>query len=216
MTTYRDDARWSRPRADEDDDEENDSEESKADKAAMKGLGMKLLESRTILLTGGVNDDMAKAAIAQLLVLDAEDCEQPIKVIINSPGGSVDAGMAMLDMMRYVKSPIYTICAGLAASAGTILLLGGDKGHRYSLPFARYLLHQPSQGIQGQAADVEIGAREILRIRKVLNDLLAEETGTDVEKIREDLMRDHWMSAPEAVEYGLINKIVTSAADLGA
>jgi len=213
MKSSRDDHRWTRPHAD-DEGEGEESDEKKKDGAA-KALGLKLLESRTLLLTGQVDDDMSKAAIAQLLVLDADDAEKPIRIFINSPGGSVDAGFAIFDTMRYVKAPVYTICAGLAASAATVMLLGGAKGHRYSLPFTRFLLHQPSQGIHGQASAVEIGAREILRIRHVINELMAEETGADVEKIAADLNRDHWMSAGEALEYGLINKIVASADEIG-
>lgn len=177
-------------------------------------LSKQLLDHRTVMLTGPVNDDMSKVVMAQLLVLDARDAERPIRVYINSPGGSVDSGFAIFDAMRFVRAPVHTICAGLAASAATVILLGGDRGQRYALPHTRFLLHQPSMGVQGQASDVAIGAQEILKTRAIVNELLAAETGTPVEKIAEDTLRDYWMSAEEAVEYGLINTIIGSASDL--
>ncbi len=178
------------------------------------GLAKLLLESRSILLCGPVTDDMSRQALAQLLVLDAQDPEKPIRIYINSPGGGVDAGFAIFDAMRFVKAPVYTVCAGLAASAATIILLGGETGHRYALPHTRFLLHQPSTGVQGQASDVIIGAKEILKIRRIVNELLAKETGQTVDKLAEDTMRDYWMSAEEAIEYGLINQIIESVAAL--
>lgn len=213
--SYRD-PRWDRARSDDDDDDdEEEEEEPDENDKSKKGagpdpIGMKLLETRSVLLTGPVNDAMSKAALAQLLILDAKN-NDPIRVYINSPGGSVDCGFAIYDAMRFVKSPIHTVCAGLAASAATVILLGGDKGHRYTLPHTRFLLHQPSHGIQGQASDVEIGAREIIRIRKLINELFSRETGKPVDEISKDTNRDYWMSAEEAVAYGLINGIVESA-----
>jgi ATP-dependent Clp protease protease subunit len=177
-------------------------------------IAKQLLDSRTILLTGPVTDELSQKIMAQLLVLDAKDCEQPIRVYINSPGGSVDAGFAIYDSMRFVKSPVHAVCAGLAASAATVILLGAEKGHRHSLPNTRFLLHQPSTGMQGQASDIAIGAQQILKLRKRINELLVEETGQSLEQIKTDTHRDHWMTADEAVEYGLIDSIVASASDL--
>lgn len=197
------------PRSDEDDDE----------KKAEQGAGpliKQLLESRSILLTGPVTDELSQKILAQLLVMDAQDAEKPIRVYINSPGGSVDAGFAIYDAMRFVRAPVHAICAGLAASAATVILLGGDKGHRYSLPNTRFLLHQPSTGMQGQASDISIGAQQILNLRARINRLLAEETGQPLERIETDTHRDYWMTAEESVEYGLIDSIVNSAGDLPA
>ena len=174
-----------------------------------------LLESRTILLTGPVTDELSHKVMAQLLVLDSMDSEKPIRVYINSPGGSVDAGFAIYDSMRFVKAPVHSICAGLAASAATVILLGADQGHRYSLPNTRFLLHQPSTGMQGQASDIAIGAQEIIKLRKRINELLVEETGQTLDQIRDDTQRDHWMTAGESLEYGLIDKIVDSANEIG-
>lgn len=186
-----------------------------ADSQKQSPLAMKLLESRSILLSGPIDSDLAAKVVAQLLILDADDSERPIKVFINSPGGAVDSGFAIYDMMRFVSAPVHTICTGLAASAATVILLGADKGHRYSLPNTRFMLHQPSSGMQGQASDIEISAREIIRLRRRINELLAEGTGQTVERIFEDLARDYWMPAEDAIEYGLIDKVVSSASELG-
>lgn len=174
----------------------------------------KLLDHRTILLCGPVTDDLAREIMAQLLVLDADSPEKPIRVYINSPGGAVDAGFAIYDTMRFVKAPVHTVCAGLAASAATVILLGAAKEHRYSLPNTRFLLHQPSTGMQGTASDVAIGAKEILKLREKVNELLARETGQDLERISQDTHRDYWMGADEAKEYGLITTIVARVTDL--
>lgn len=193
--------------ADEEDDDEKPS-------SVAIPIVRRLLETRTVLVCGPVSDDMARDVMAQLLVLDAQDATKPIRVVINSPGGAVDAGYAIYDVMRFVKAPVYSICAGLAASAATVILLGAPKKHRYSLPNTRFLIHQPSTGIQGQASDVVIGAQEILKLRQKVNELLARETGKPVEKIAEDTRRDYWLSADEARDYGLISTIVASASDL--
>jgi ATP-dependent Clp protease, protease subunit len=139
---------------------------------------------------------------------------KPIRVVIDSPGGAVDAGYAIFDVMRFVQAPVQTICAGLAASAATVILLGARKEYRFSLPNTRFLLHQPSTGIQGQASDVLIGAQEILKLRQKVNELLSFETGQPLAKIAEDTRRDFWMSAEEAKGYGLITTIVTRASEL--
>jgi ATP-dependent Clp protease protease subunit len=174
----------------------------------------RLLDHRTVLLCGPVTDDLAREIMAQLLVLDSADAVKPIRVYVNSPGGSVDAGFAIYDMMRFVRAPLYTICAGLAASAATVILLGAAKDRRYSLPNTRFLLHQPSTGMQGTASDVAIGAKEILKLREKVNQLLAAETGQSFDRIAEDTHRDYWMSAEEAKSYGLITHIVDSAGKL--
>lgn len=194
-------------------DEEEDDEKSSSVAAP---IVRRLLETRTVLVCGPVSDDMARDVMAQLLVLDARDSVKPIRVVINSPGGAVDAGYAIYDTMRFVKAPVHSICAGLAASAATVILLGAPKEHRYSLPNTRFLIHQPSTGIQGQASDVAIGAQEILKLRQKVNELLAAETGKPIERIAEDTRRDFWMSAEEARDYGLITNIVARAADLPA
>ncbi len=192
------------------DDEEDDEKSSGARLPIVK----RLLDSRTILLCGPVTDDLAREVMAQLLVLDAMDGKKPIKVFINSPGGSVDAGFAIYDAMRFVSAPVHSICAGLAASAATVILLGAAKGRRWSLPNTRYLIHQPSTGMQGTASDVAIGAKEILNLRQKVNELLAAETGQTVARIADDTRRDYWMSAEEAQQYGLIQHICATTADL--
>jgi ATP-dependent Clp protease protease subunit len=196
------------PRAD---DEDEDGEKAAA---VPTPIIRRLLETRTVLVCGPVSDDMARDVMAQLLVLDSQNQTKPIRVFINSPGGAVDAGFAIYDVMRFVKAPVHSICAGLAASAATVILLGARKEHRYSLQNTRYLIHQPSTGIQGQASDVAIGAQEILKLRQKVNELLARETGQSVETIAHDTRRDHWMSAAEAKTYGLITTIVAQSSDL--
>ena len=193
----------------------NDCDDTEESERTPAPITKQLLANRTILLTGPITDKLSQTIMAQLLVLDAMDSEKPIRVYINSPGGSVDAGFAIYDSMRFVKSPVHSICAGLAASAATIILLGAAKGDRYSLPNTRFLLHQPSTGMQGQASDIAIGAQQILKLRSRINDLLVAETGQTLEQIQSDTHRDHWMTADESLEYGLIDTIVASASELG-
>jgi ATP-dependent Clp protease protease subunit len=169
----------------------------------------RLLKERIIFLGGGVDDHVANLIIAQLLFLEAEDADKDIHLYINSPGGVVTAGMAIFDTMRYIKAPVSTICVGQAASMGAFLLAAGEKGKRFSLNHSRIMIHQPLGGFQGQATDINIHAREILRMKDVLNALLAEMTGQKVEKVENDTERDYFMSAGEAKEYGLIDAIVT-------
>ena len=190
-----------------------DDDEKKPDPLS-NAIVKQLLDSRTVLLTGPVTDELSQKIVAQLLVLDARDVERPIRVYINSPGGSVDAGFAIYDAMRFVRAPVHVICAGLAASAATVILLGAAKGSRYTLPNTRFLLHQPSTGMQGQASDISIGAQQILNLRARINRLLAAETGQPLERIETDTHRDYWMTAEEAVAYGLIDSIVASASEL--
>ncbi|MCK9295518.1 MAG: ATP-dependent Clp endopeptidase proteolytic subunit ClpP [Desulfobulbaceae bacterium] len=168
----------------------------------------RLLKERIIFLGGAVNDDVANVIIAQLLFLEAEDPDKDITFYINSPGGVVTAGLAIYDTMQYIKSDIATLCMGQAASMGAFLLGAGSPGKRYALPNSRILIHQPMGGYQGQASDIDIHAREILRMREDLNRLLAHHTGQALEKIRNDTERDYFMSAAEAKEYGLIDKVL--------
>jgi ATP-dependent Clp protease, protease subunit len=171
----------------------------------------RLMKTRTVILSEGISSELSKKILPRLLLLEAEDPKAPVTMLINSPGGAVDDGFAIYDMMRYIKCPVTTICVGLAASAATIVLLGADKGRRLTLPNTRILLHQPSQGVRGAASDIEISANEIVRIRARINAILAAETGKTAEEVEKDLNRDYWLSAEEAVEYGLLDRIVTSA-----
>ena len=169
----------------------------------------RLLRERIIFLGTGIDDAVADALVAQLLFLEAEDPEKDIQIYINSPGGSVTAGLAIYDTMQQVAPDVVTICYGLAASMGAFLLSGGTKGKRLALPNARIMIHQPLGGAQGQAVDIEIQAREILFLKDTLNGLMAEHTGQPLEKVAEDTDRDYFLSPAEAVEYGLIDRVVT-------
>jgi len=168
----------------------------------------RLLRERIIFLGTGINDQVSDSLVAQLLFLEAEDPEKDIQVYINSPGGSVTAGMAIYDTMQQISPDVVTICFGVAASMGAFLLAGGAKGKRLSLPNSRIMIHQPLGGAQGQAVEIEIQAKEILFLKKTLNSLLAEHTGQPLEKINEDTERDYFLSPFEAVEYGLIDKVI--------
>ncbi len=173
----------------------------------------RLLKERVIFLVGPVNDQSANVIVAQLLFLESENPDKDVALYINSPGGSVYAGMAIYDTMRFIKPEVSTLCTGLAASMGAFLLAAGTKGKRFSLPNSRIMIHQPSGGAQGQASDIQIQAREILDLRERLNGMLAENTGQSIERIALDTERDNFMSAPDAVSYGLIDKVLTSRAD---
>jgi ATP-dependent Clp protease protease subunit len=172
----------------------------------------RLLKERIIFLVGPVNDGMANLIVAQLLFLESENPDKDISLYINSPGGSVSAGMAIFDTMQFIKPQVSTLCTGLAASMGAFLLAAGAKGKRFSLPNSRIMIHQPLGGAQGQASDIEIQAREILYLRERLNTILAEKTGRTVEQIAKDTDRDNFMSADAAAEYGLIDKVLTERA----
>ena len=172
----------------------------------------RLLKERVIFLVGPVTDQSANLIVAQLLFLESENPDKDISLYINSPGGSVSAGMAIYDTMQFIKPDVSTLCTGLAASMGAFLLAAGAKGKRFSLPNSRIMIHQPLGGAQGQAADIEIQAREILYLRDRLNHILAEKTGRSVEQISKDTDRDNFMSASEAVEYGMIDKVLSSRA----
>ena len=167
-----------------------------------------LLKERIIFLGEEVNDTTASLIVSQLLFLESEDPEKDISLYINSPGGSVTAGMAIYDTMQYVKCDVSTMCMGMAASMGAFLLAGGAKGKRFALPNAEIMIHQPSGGAQGQATEIEIAAEHILKTKKRLNTILSENTGQPYETIAKDTDRDNWLSAQEAVDYGLIDKVV--------
>ncbi|MEI6214720.1 MAG: ATP-dependent Clp endopeptidase proteolytic subunit ClpP [Desulfuromonadales bacterium] len=169
----------------------------------------RLLKERIIFLGGGIDDTVANLVIAQLLFLEAEDPDKDIHLYINSPGGVVTSGMAIFDTMRYIKAPVSTICVGQAASMGAVLLAAGEKGKRFSLEHSRIMIHQPLGGFQGQASDISIHAKEILRMKDELNGILADLTGQSKEKVETDTERDYFMSAADAKEYGLIDAIVT-------
>jgi len=170
----------------------------------------RLLMDRIIFLGTPINDDVANVVIAQLLFLQADNPERDIHVYINSPGGSVSAGMAIYDTMQFLKPPVNTTCMGLAASMGSFLLAAGTPGKRSALPHARVMIHQPSGGTQGTAADIEIQAREILYLRAKMNELMAKHTGRNIEQIERDMDRDRFMSAEEAKEYGIIDHVITN------
>ncbi|TEA78039.1 ATP-dependent Clp endopeptidase proteolytic subunit ClpP [Allopusillimonas ginsengisoli] len=173
----------------------------------------RLLRERVIFFVGPVNDQSANLVVAQLLFLESENPEKDISLYINSPGGSVYAGMAIYDTMQFVKPDVSTLCTGLAASMGAFLLSAGTKGKRYTLPNSRIMIHQPSGGTQGQASDIQIQAREILSLRERLNEILAKNTGQPVERIAVDTERDNFMSAEDAVSYGLVDKVLVSRTD---
>jgi len=175
----------------------------------------RLLRDRVVFLVGPVNDQTANLVVAQLLFLESENPDKDISLYINSPGGSVYSGMAIFDTMQFIKPDVSTICVGMAASMGAFLLAAGAKGKRFALPNSRIMIHQPSSGAQGQAADIEIAAREILDLRGRMNRILAERTGQPVERIERDTDRDNFMSAEDAVSYGIIDRIFVKRGDGG-
>ena len=168
----------------------------------------RLLKDRIVFVGGEIEDDMANAVVAQLLFLQAQDPEKEVSMYVNSPGGSVTAGLAILDTMRMVKCPVATYCVGQAASMGAVLLAAGEKGRRFALPHARIMVHQPWGGAQGKASDIEITAREILRLKEMLNGILAEASGKTPEEVLKDTDRDHFMSAEEAKAWGIVDKVL--------
>ncbi len=173
----------------------------------------RLLKDRIVILGTPINDDVANTIIAQLLFLESEDPDKDINLYINSPGGVVTSGMAIYDTIQFMKAPVSTICVGQAASMGALLLTAGAKGKRFALPNAQIMIHQPSGGAQGQATDIEIHAKEILKTRERLNKILAFHTGQSLEKIEEDVERDHFLTAQEAKDYGLIDDILSKRPD---
>jgi ATP-dependent Clp protease protease subunit len=175
----------------------------------------RLLMDRIVFLGAPIDDNVANIMVAQLLFLDADDPERDIHMYINSPGGSVYAGMAIYDTMQHLRAPVATYCVGMAASMGAILLTAGEKGKRSALPNSRIMIHQPSSGAQGTAADIEIAAKEILRTRERLNEILARHTGQSIERIADDVDRDRFMSPGEAVDYGLIDRVLEGTVETG-
>ncbi len=173
----------------------------------------RLLKERVVFLVGPVNEATANLIVAQLLFLESENPDKDINFYINSPGGSVSAGLAIYDTMQFIKSPVSTTCMGLAASMGAFLLAAGAPGKRYCLPNSRVMIHQPSGGFSGQASDIEIQAKEILYLRRRLNEMMAKHTGQVIDLIEKDTDRDNFMSAEEAVKYGIIDKVLTSRTD---
>lgn len=177
-------------------------------------LYSRLLRDRIVFLTGEVNDQSASSVIGQLLFLESENPDKNIYLYINSPGGSVTAGMGIYDTMRFIRPKVNTICVGLAASMGALLLSSGEKGKRFALPHSRVMIHQPLGGMQGQATELEIVAREILRTKAELNKILADNTGKPIEEVARDTERDYWLTAEEALKYGLIDRIFTSREEM--
>ena len=192
---------------------EETSKEKTSD-SANDQLMQKFLNTRQIILSGEVNKELAEKVTRQLLILESDSASKPIYVYIDSPGGDVDAGFAIFDMIRFIKPPVYTIGMGLVASAGALILLAAPKNYRLGLPNSHYLIHQPLSGIKGVATDIEIHAKEIEKIRVKINALIAEETGKDVADVAKDTDRDYWLSADEAVNYGLILQVIKTRSDL--
>ena len=191
-----------------------ETSKEKTNDSANEQLMQKFLNTRQIILSGEVNKELAEKVIRQLLILESDSASKPIYVYIDSPGGDVDAGFAIFDMIRFIKPPVYTIGMGLVASAGALILLAASKNYRLGLPNSHYLIHQPLSGIKGVATDIEIHAKEIEKIRAKINTLIAEETGKNVAEVAKDTDRDYWLSADEAVNYGLILQVIKTRTDL--
>ena len=191
-----------------------ETSKEKTNDSANEQLMQKFLNTRQIILSGEVNKELAEKVIRQLLILEADSASKPIYVYIDSPGGDVDAGFAIFDMIRFIKPPVYTVGMGLVASAGALILLAASKNHRIGLPNSHYLIHQPLSGIKGVATDIEIHAKEIEKIRVKINALIAEETGKDAAEVAKDTDRDYWLSADEAAAYGLILQVIKTRSDL--
>lgn len=176
----------------------------------------RLLKERVVFLVGPVNDNSANLVVAQMLYLESENPDKDIYFYINSPGGSVSAGMSIFDTMNFIKPDVSTLCMGMAASMGAFLLAAGEKGKRFILPHSRVMIHQPLGGMQGQATDIEIHAREILRIKAQLNEILAERTGQPLERVQQDTERDYWMSAEASLEYGVVDRVIEKRSSVAA
>jgi ATP-dependent Clp protease, protease subunit len=193
---------------------QEEEEEEEMDIQRFDILSQKLMKSRTIVIADVITKRLAQRVLSQLLILEQENPKEDIKVFINSPGGDADAGFAIYDMMKFVKPKVKTICAGVAASAAVIILIGATKENRFSLANSRILIHQPSTGVHGTASDIQIEASEILKCREKINKLIAEETSQKFEKVENDTKRNYWMSAEEGVQYGLLSKIVRTQEDI--
>lgn len=211
---------YARPHLDDDDDDDGDDDDDDKKEKLIRERGMgeylgkSLLEHRIIMVAKPVDREMAAGIVAQLLLLDAKDSSKPIMVYVNSPGGDADSGFGIYDAMRMVKAPVTTVCFGLAASAAVIIFVGARKGRRFTLANSRFLIHQPSTFSQGSASDLEITAIEIIKTRDLYNQILAQETGKSDKTILKDVSRDFWLSAAEAVEYGLATKVIQSVEEL--
>lgn len=192
----------------------NKDEEEKSSPKMPESVTEKFLKTRQIILSGEINKDLAEKIVSQLLVLEADDCEKTIYMYIDSPGGDVDAGFAIFDMIRFIKAPVVLIGMGLIASAATLILLAVPKERRLGLPNSNYLIHQPMSGMNGVATDIEIHAKEMEKTRAKLNKIIADETGTPIEQVSKDTDRDYWLNANEAVNYGLISSIITKRDEL--
>ncbi len=192
-------------------EEERECNKDKAENP--DAVSEKILKTRTILLSGEVNKELAEKVVKQLLILEAES-DEPIKVFIDSPGGDVDAGYAIFDMIRFVKPDVYTVGMGLVASAGALILLAAPKERRLGLPNSHYLIHQPLSGMRGVATEIEIHAKELEKTRQKLNQLISDETGQSLDRVEKDTDRDYWLSAPDALEYGLISRVISSRSEL--
>lgn len=193
----------------------NDNEDKKTKSPETQNpLQEKFLKTRQIILSGEINKELAEKIVSQLLILEADDAEKTIYMYIDSPGGDVDAGFAIFDIIRFIKAPVVLIGMGLIASAATLVLLAVPKENRIGLPNSRYLIHQPMSGMQGVATDIEIHAKEMEKTRAILNKIIADETGTSLEQVTKDTERDYWLDSQEAVKYGLISKIITKRTDL--
>ena len=192
----------------------DDEKEKKAPEMPADPLSEKFLKTRQVLLSGEVNKDLADKIVKQLLLLEADDETKPIYMFIDSPGGDVDAGFAIFDMIRFVKCPVVLVGMGLIASAAALILLAVDKENRLALPNSRYLIHQPMSGMRGVATDIEIHAKEMAKTKASINKIIAEQTGKPFEQVEKDTDRDYWLDANEACEYGLVSRIVTKRTDL--
>ena len=190
------------------------NEEKECKKDFQNPLSEKFLKTRQIILTGEVNKELAESIAAQLLILDSDDSKSPIYMYIDSPGGDVDAGFAIFDMIRFVQAPVYLIGMGLIASAASLILLSVPKERRLGLPNSRYLIHQPSGRFEGVATDIEIYAKDMEKTRAKINKIISEETGVDLDKVNQDTERDYWLDAQEAVDYGLVGKIITNRSEI--
>jgi ATP-dependent Clp protease protease subunit len=196
-----------------DDEDEDDAPEAKKDESPSSLMEKAMFDARTIILTGEINDKIARSTCAQLLAYSAVS-DKPILLVLSSPGGHVESGDMIHDMIKFVRAPVNILGTGWCASAGALIYSAGEKARRFALPNTRFLLHEPRGGVGGQASDVEIQAREIIKMRERLNKIFSAATGQPVDRIKKDTDRDHWMSADEAVAYGLVGKIVTSHKDI--
>ena len=196
-----------------DEDDEDDAPEGKKEESASSLMEKALFDSRTILLTGEINDKQARSVCAQLLAYSAVS-DKPILLVLSSPGGHVESGDMIHDMIKFVRAPVKILGTGWCASAGALIYAAGKKENRYCLPNTRFLLHQPAGGVRGQASDIQIEAEEIIKMRERVNRIIARETGQTLERIEKDTQRNFWMGAEQAVEYGLVSKVITNASEV--